>query len=144
VLEGHISEAEFLLTELEYTISQIRVQLADLDVAARAAIRPDGRTPAEILTEMLRSERAFQSQYARLRHASAPAPIANEESTDESTETTLARERARTIEMLRGAKEWPAPLLDAVRQQAAHDRQSTTALAECRLAHERSGSRSRG
>jgi hypothetical protein len=139
VLEGHISEAEFLLTELEYTISQIQVQIGDLDAKAPDAIRANGRTPAEILKEMLRRERAFQNQYARLLHVSAPATVADED----SAETTLAHERARTIQMLRDAGEWSVPLLDVVRQHAAHDRQWTTALAEGRLARVRSATRSR-
>ncbi|MGH2443929.1 MAG: hypothetical protein ACRDFX_12310, partial [Chloroflexota bacterium] len=66
-----ISEADFLLTELRYTLGQIHVQVLDLDPDARRAKHGDESVDS-ILAEMLSSERGYQRIYAGLLETEIP------------------------------------------------------------------------
>jgi hypothetical protein len=117
------------LTELRYTVSQLHVQLGDLSADARSNVRCGGRTPDQILEEMVRREARYAGQYARLLHEQAAVP----DDGGPVSEETFERRRAETLALLeRTNTPWPATLLDAAKQQIAEDRQAATELAECR------------
>jgi hypothetical protein len=138
-----ISEATFLLTELKYTLGQMHVQIGDLDDKTRQTAHCEGRTVADILTEMMTSEDEYQERYAqllgidtsRLKPADEVVPLPlNEEVEEESDDQNdFEHNRAQTIAILEQAGEsWPTELLELVRQHVSDDRRHTTSLAECR------------
>jgi len=133
-----------LLTELQYTLGQIHVQVGDLDAETRSSATCGDRTIDDILAAMMRSEGEYQSSYAQLlktdistiasNQPEVPLPINEEEADAEnSARSDFEHERARTIALLTTAGEtWPLELLAAVQQQVQEDRRHTTDLAECR------------
>lgn len=138
-----ISEEAFLLTELQYTLGQLHVQVLDLDQEVRREpIGEQNRSVDDILAAMIDAEKRYQGQYMQLLHTSGtpqtddiPLPVeANEEVP--SRENTFEHLRAETIEMLKaGGANWTPALLEMVRQQVADDRRATTEIAEARTAY---------
>jgi hypothetical protein len=72
-----------------------------------------------------------------------PLPL-NEDVSEESDEQNdFEHNRAQTIALLEEAGDnWPADLLDLVRQHVAEDRRHTTDLAECRMKYFETDTRS--
>jgi hypothetical protein len=138
-----ISEAQFLLTELRYTLGQLHVQVLDLDEKARESVICGDRSIEDILDEMERKEDEALGRYSELvgTRADAAAPVENLLPVGETEEAVghegeFEQKRARTIALLEGAGEaWPPELVDAVRQQVQEDRKYTTEIAECRRAY---------
>jgi hypothetical protein len=125
--ENLISEPDFLMTELRYTLGQLTVQLGGVgsDVQADAPEVRDEIRP--VLKRMLENEKSYQDQYARLLGISRPAAGAGT--------GTFTQLREQTIAMLKRAGEnWPPELLACVKQQVAGDREATTQIAEARRA----------
>lgn len=124
------SEADFLLTELRYTLGQLHVQLGDLGSGVRPAAAATGRSADQIVAELTREESTYQAQYARLLGVSLPpesgAPAAD-------PEAAFVAQRERTLRLLEQAGDtWPPELIDAVKQHVAHDRSLTTEIANLR------------
>jgi hypothetical protein len=140
---GTISEADFLLTELRYTLGQLHVQVLDLDDDSRQSVMCGDRSIEEVLAQMAREEDENLGKYAELLHTSVPVnadetvplPVTSaEEATGE--EGSFERKRARTIALLeRAGENWPSDLLNAVREHVQRDRRYTTEIAECRKAY---------
>ena len=138
---GTITEAQFLLTELQYTLGQLHVQLADLDAEALKRGRCGDRTIEQVLTDLNDSEAAYQAQYARILGVAAPAesaeshvalPVADDVG-DDSWQANFERRRTQTIDLLTGRDaDWTQELLDLVKQQVSEDRKQTTQIADCR------------
>lgn len=137
-----ISEAEFLLTELRYTLGQLHVQVLDLDAETRKSALCGDRSIEQILQDLVQQEETFQGRYADLMRTSAPegsgtdqpVPLPTSQAEETSgTESTFEHLRAQTIAMLEGTGgTWPPALLEAVKDQVAADRKATTEIAECR------------
>jgi len=124
-----ISEPQFLLTELRYTLGQLNVQLGDLTTRQEqegGALHPSVR---EILDTMTRAERKYQEQYSRLTGVGLPEKVPVQD--EGSPAAGFEQLRIGTIALLEQAQpEWTPELIEAVRQQVADDRQRTTLIAE--------------
>lgn len=138
---GTITEAQFLLTELQYTLGQLHVQLTDLDEETRQGSMCGDRSVEQVLQDMSDSEREYQSQYARLlslpstsgESADHVALPVSDEVEQPGAQTTFEQLRTRTLEMLQGTEAaWTQEVLDLVKQQVSVDRMETTQIAECR------------
>jgi hypothetical protein len=139
-----ISESTFMITELRYTLGQLHVQVLDLDPETRSSLKCDDRTIDQILADMIASEKRWQSRCAEILHTSVPqsdggstsVPLPVEAAEEQPTvEAAFEHERAQTIVMLEQVGgSWPQELLDAVKQQIAEDRKTTTVIADCRKA----------
>ncbi len=132
-----ISEAQFLLTELRYTLGQLHVQVLDIDDETRASMTCNGRTINMILQDMAKYEDEYQSKYRHI----APASSSEQPSEDlirlPMEESGLAasfeHKRAETITLLeRVGLDWSRELLEMVKEQVQRDREHTTQVAECR------------
>lgn len=137
-----ISEAQFLLTELRYTLGQLHVQVLDLDPDTRASDLCEGRSIDGILDELLQDEDAYQQRYCQLLGAAVPdtgrdanpLPV-SETDTPPTREGRFEHKRAQTIAILESAQgSWTPELLAAVKEQVQKDRARTTDIAECRKA----------
>lgn len=137
-----ISEAQFLLTELRYTLGQLHVQVLDLDAETRATALCEGRSIDGIIEEMLRDEEGYQKRYADLLHSGSappqmeenPLPVSDTDAPP-TRETQFEHKRAQTIAILEtSGGTWPAGLLETVKEQVQKDRAHTTQIAECRKA----------
>jgi hypothetical protein len=137
---GTITEAQFLLTELQYTLGQLHVQLADIDTESMSSSMCGDRTIEQVVSDLCESELRYQSQYARLLNLTQSAgpsehvalPMADE-SAQQSSQSRFEHLRTHTIEMLKGTEgSWSQEVLDLVKQQVSHDRAQTTQIAECR------------
>jgi hypothetical protein len=139
---GTITEAQFLITELQYTLGQLHVQLADLDPGTRAELSCGDRSVEQVLIDMGEHERSMQSEYARILGLSVPneegdaaaiaIPVSDEE-VDPGSQSDFEQLRTQTIDMLTGTDEqWTAEMLDLVREHVKRDRAETTQIAECR------------
>lgn len=127
-----VSEWDFLLTELEYTLAQIDVQLDGITGEAFASILGQERSPNEILASMLRYEADYQARYREELHLTA-GELRRDEVGSDGDRATFAKLRARTINILRQIAADPSEeLVGTVRQQLHEDRKHVTALAECR------------
>lgn len=138
---GTITEAQFLLTELQYTLGQLHVQLADMGQDAMQHGMCGDRTIEQVVLDLCESERTYQSKYARLLnlstsdgdtsdHIALPISDVSEQPTAQSRFEHL---RTRTIELLQGTEDaWTQEVLDLVKQQVSEDRTETTQIAECR------------
>lgn len=112
-----ISESDFLLAELGYSVDQVRAQIAHLS----QEVRPRAE---HILEDMAAAETRFQRRLAQRR--------IEDESPGENG-LDFASRRAHTLALLgRIAQPWPEALLEVVRQQVADDRGRATALATLR------------
>lgn len=151
-VDGTISQAEFLLTELKYTLGQIHVQIGDLDAETRRSAMCEGRTVDGILQEMMKSEDHYLEEYASLlgvdsrefNAAEQDIPLPLNADVDEATDdqNDFEHKRAQTIALLESAGDvWPQPVLDLVKQHVSEDRRHTTELAECRIKYFESDSR---
>jgi len=124
-----ISEPAFLLTELRYTLGQLHVQLGDLDESMRTK-GDGGACIDEILDSMVSDEDRYQAHYSRMLNVSVP-----QEGGDEQFRGHAAFEnkRAQTVALLEQVGDnWPAELVDCVREQVAADRKYTTQIADRR------------
>ena len=137
---GTITEAQFLMTELQYTLGQLHVQLADMDVESMRRSMCGDRSVEQVVLDLCTSEAEYQSQYARLLTVEAAAgtsdhvalPI-SDESEQLSAQSQFEHLRTRTIEMLQGTEgKWTQEVLDLVKRQVSEDRTETTQIAECR------------
>lgn len=138
---GTITEAQFLLTELQYTLGQLHVQLADMDADTRQRGMCGDRTIEQVVSDLSESETTYQSQYARLLHLTPSSkatsdhvalPVSDDVE-QPGAQTGFERLRTHTIELLQGTEaQWTQEVLDLVKQQVAEDRVQTTAIAECR------------
>jgi hypothetical protein len=138
---GTITEAQFLLTELQYTLGQLHVQLADMDEETRRGAMCAGRSVEQVLTDMADAETKYQSQYARLLNLTPTSgetsdhvalPVSDEVQ-QPGAQTTFERLRTHTLELLHGTDAaWTQEVLDLVKQQVSEDRTQTTQIAECR------------
>lgn len=101
------------------------------------------RSAETILQELITSETDFQNKYARLLQVqlpgsdapavSVPLPIREDDSEEGEGQPEFEQLRSRTIAMLEEAgDDWPAGLVELVKEQVGGDRQHTTDLAECR------------
>jgi hypothetical protein len=138
-----ISEPQFLLTELRYTLGQLHVQVLDLDAETRAGAPREGRSIDMILDEMLADEDSYQRKYSSLLDApvpetgadDVPLPVSDTESSD-TREARFEHKRAQTIALLeRAGNTWSPQVLELVKEQVQKDRQQTTAIAECRKSY---------
>jgi hypothetical protein len=138
---GKITEAQFLLTELQYTLGQLHVQLEDMDAGTRERVMCGNRSIEGVLAELCEADSRYQSQYARLLHATSPEPETSDEialpvshgEQQPGAETRFERLRTQTIALLRGTgTEWPQEVLDLVKTQVGEDRIQITQIAECR------------
>lgn len=136
-----ISEEDFLLTELRYTLGQLHVQVLDLDEATRTWAADVETSIESILSDMLGYEKEYQSRYATLVHVSASHAAGDEHSIlpvnavadPNSEENRFEHERSHTIALLEQANTpWPSELLAAVKDHVQQDRQHTTKIAEYR------------
>lgn len=138
---GTISEAQFLLTELQYTLGQLHVQLGDLDAETRRTALCGDRSIEQVVSDLVESEKRYQGQYARL----LGLPPAGESEADHialpvddavqqpGAQASFEHMRTRTIEMLSRAEDkWSPEVLELVKRQVAEDRHETTQIAECR------------
>lgn len=135
-----ISEPQFLVTELHYTLGQLHVQVLDLDAATRSE-DCDGESVDSILADMIRAEKQYQSEYQRILSTppseapsaeTVPLPI-NESEEEPGPEARFEHLRAETIALVQTAPdEWPQELLDLVKKHVADDRERTTQIADCR------------
>lgn len=141
VMPDTISEANFLLTELRYTLGQLHVQVLDLDASAREGGDDAGKSIDDILADMVSHEKEYQARYTELlgtelpeqNDDEIPLPI-NEAEAQPGREHTFEQKRAQTIALLeRVGENWPEELLELVKQQVQQDRQCTTAIAERRM-----------
>ena len=138
---GTITEAQFLLTELQYTLGQLHVQLADLDEETRQRGKCGDRTIEQVLADLSESEISYQSQYARLLNLNASADVTsdhvalpvNDDEEEPSSQSRFEHLRTHTIEMLQGTEaQWTQGVVDLVKKQVMEDRVQTTQIAECR------------
>jgi hypothetical protein len=137
---GTITEAQFLLTELQYTLGQLHVQLADMDAQSMRSGMCGDRTIEQVISDLCESELTYQSQYARLLNLSESGgasehvalPMADE-TEQRSSQSRFEHLRTRTIELLHGTEgQWSQEVLDLVKRQVSEDRTQTTQIAECR------------
>jgi hypothetical protein len=138
---GTITEAQFLLTELQYTLGQLHVQLADMDAGTRQRGMCGDRTIEQVVSDLSESEMSYQSQYARLLNLTAPSnetsdhialPV-SDDMEQPGSQTRFEHLRTHTIELLHGTDaQWTQEVLDLVKKQVAEDRAQTTQIAECR------------
>jgi hypothetical protein len=128
----HVSEWDFLLTELQYTVAQLKVQLDGIEDKPLAPILGHERSPTEILGSMLKYEVDFQARYLRdLKAEDSVRPPQIDSNNGERA--AFARLRSETIEILRRISGEPSnDLLKTVRDHLGEDRRHVTALAECR------------
>ena len=144
MVSGTISEPQFLLTELKYTLGQLHVQVLDLERDTRHA-EAEGQSIESILSDLLQSETRYQERYADMLNISTPKstgvdaeiplPVASED-VPPSREVSFERLRAQTIAMLQTVPEpWSQELLDLVKEQVTEDRKQTTAIADRRRTH---------
>jgi hypothetical protein len=125
-----ISEQAFLLTELRYTLGQLHVQLSGLNAEMRTSDLCGGRSIDQIVREMVSEEARYQREYASLLNIAIPEGHQEEGFVGQDE---FERRRTQTVAMLEGiGEDWPHRLTDLVKEQVAHDRQSTTEIAECR------------
>jgi hypothetical protein len=138
---GTITEAQFLLTELQYTLGQLHVQLADLDEETRQRVKCGDRTIEQVLSDLGESETSYQSQYARLLDLnSSPVETSDhvalpvyDDVEQDGSQSRFEHLRTHTIEMLQGTEgQWTQEVLDLVKKQVMEDRVQTTQIAECR------------
>jgi hypothetical protein len=79
---------------------------------------------------MVSEETHYQREYASLLNVAVPAGHQEEGFVGQDE---FERRRTQTVDMLDGiGEDWPQRLTDLVKEQVAHDRQCTTAIAECR------------
>lgn len=133
----NITESDFLLTELWYTIGQVRAQILDMEDGRLVSGAMHGSLKS-ILEDMTREEPSFQHRCSQLvrtnrrgetnRQLAAPfAPFEGSTSVQQSFEAG----REQTIAVLQAAnREWSDELKNLVRQQLEIDRKHTTAIAE--------------
>ena len=125
-----ISEPAFLLTELRYTLGQLHVQLSGLNGEMRTSPLCGGRSIDQVVQEMLQEETRYQREYARLLNVTAAEGHQEEGFVGQDE---FERRRTQTVGMLEPlGEDWSQELIDLVKQQVAHDRKSTTDIAECR------------
>lgn len=141
---GTITEAQFLMTELQYTLGQLHVQLADIDAPTRQSAMCGDRSIEQVLSDMCASEESYQSQYARLLglqqqdaatvdHVALPVSESEDTAEMPGSQSAFERLRTHTIELLRGTESsWSQEVVDLVKRQVMEDRTQTTQLAECR------------
>lgn len=132
-----ITEAQFLLTELRYTLGQLHVQILDIDDESRASMTCNGRTINMILQEMAKYENEYQFQYRQFAHVQPGAKLSEEAINlpmeESGTAASFEHKRAETITLLeRADPDWSRELLDLVKEQVQRDREHTTQVAECR------------
>lgn len=137
-----ISEPEFLLTELRYTLGQLHVQVLDIDEETRTRCTSDGRSIEGVLQSMVNAEQEYQRQYAELLGVPAPdvrteddaVPLPLSETGESSGPVaSFEHSRAHTISMLEHAgQSWTSQLIDLVKHQVRDDRQCTSELADVR------------
>ncbi len=126
-----ISQPQFLLTELRYTLGQLNAQLGGL--TRQQETEGSGIVPSvqEILDTMTRNETKYQEQYSRLTGVPIPEKVPVQDAGNPAAE--FERMRIGTIAMLEQIQpDWPDQLMEAVRQQVADDRQRTTLIANDR------------
>lgn len=123
-----ISETEFALVELRYTLAQLQVQLTELRGVDGQRPSSQGRSVDAILEGMMRYESAYQREYARL--LSVPATLDACEGSD--GQARFQRMRERTIALLEPVKDWTPTLLETVRRHLADDRDHVTQIANRR------------
>lgn len=124
-----ISEQDFLLTELRYTLGQLHVQVGDL-LPEQRSNSEGGQSVDQILQEMMQTEEQYQKRYAQLLHAAVP-----DHGIDllPASESPFEDQRGRTIALLEHSQgTWSQELLDMVKQQVAGDRAYTTRIANRR------------
>jgi|SRR5579875_831044 len=127
--EEPISQQEFLLSELRYSIGQLHVQLGNLHPDSLGDAPPGKPSINDILDALITRERNSQSEYARL--LKLPTPIEPEPAGDR--EAVFDALRDQTIALLQqGPAAWGQELIDAVQEQVRSDRQSATEIAERR------------
>ncbi|HEX8919689.1 MAG TPA: hypothetical protein VF898_14390 [Chloroflexota bacterium] len=125
----YISQEQFLITELHYTLGQVRTQLGDLSPVERCT-EIGGRTVEQLLQHMNTDELRFQTQYAQLLSVPVPDDLTNADALEQQFETR----RRQTIELLRAAgSTWQPALLGTVQQQVHADRRHATAIATCHI-----------
>lgn len=101
------------------------------------------RSAETILQELISAEMEYQNKYARLLQVRlagsdappvpVPLPIREDDAEEDSGQPEFEQLRSRTIAMLEEAgDDWPAGLVELVKEQVSGDRQHTTDLAECR------------
>src|SRR5947209_17020984 len=132
---GTITEAQFLLTELQYTLGQLHVQLADMDDETRRSTMCADRSVEQVLQDMSSAETQYQSEYARLLNltvktgetADHVALPVSDEVQQPGAQTTFEQLRTHTLELLQGTDaNWTQEVLDLVKQQVSQDRRETT------------------
>jgi hypothetical protein len=137
---GTITEAQFLLTELQYTLGQLHVQLANMDAESMRRLMCGDRNIEQVMSDLCESEIAYQTQYAQLLDLEVPAdagehialPV-SDESVQPGSQSRFEHLRTRTIELLDGTEtRWTQEVLDLVKRQVSEDRSQTTQIAECR------------
>ena len=137
---GTITEAQFLMTELKYTLGQLHVQLADMGTDTMRRSMCGNRSVEQVVLDLCSSETEYQYQYARLLNLEVTdgagdhiaLPI-SDEAEQPSAQSRFEHLRTRTIELLQGTEgRWNQEVLDLVKRQVAQDRTQTTAIAECR------------
>jgi hypothetical protein len=137
---GTITEAQFLMTELQYTLGQLHVQLADMDAETMRRGMCGDRSIEQVVSDLCESEVNYQSQYGRLlnldvsggtsEHIALPV---SDESEQAGSQSRFEHLRTRTIELLEGTEsQWNQEVLDLVKKQVSEDRSQTTQIAECR------------
>jgi hypothetical protein len=125
-----ISEQAFLLTELRYTLGQLHVQLSGLSSDMRTQNLCDGRTIDQVVQEMVTEEVRYQREYASILNL---AVAEGHQEQGFVGQDEFERRREQTVAMLEKiGEDWPQRLTDLVKEQVAHDRKSTTEIAECR------------
>ena len=131
-----ISEAEFALVELRYTLAQLQVQLDELALVDGQQSPGLGGRADRILESMARYESAYQREYSRL--LGLPPPANTVEAPDAQTRFQAMREQ--TIALLEPEADWTPALLETVRRHLADDRDHVTQIANhrCDLQTDRS------
>lgn len=136
-----ISEEDFLLTELRYTLGQLHVQVLDLDEETRTWAADAETSIDSILSDMLRHEKEYQARYAAMAHANTSHVAGDEHGIlpvsapddPNSAENVFEHERSHTIALLESTgTPWPDELLATVKEHVQMDRQHTTKIAEYR------------
>lgn len=114
-----------------------------MDRETRAATMCGDRSAETILQELITSETEYQNKYARLLQVqlpgsdapavAVPLPMREDDSEEGAGQPEFEQLRSRTIVMLEEpGDDWPAGLVELVKEQVSGDRQHTTDLAECR------------
>ena len=114
-----------------------------MDRETRAVMMCGDRSAETILQELISAETDFQNKYARLLQVqlpgsdapavAVPLPMREDDSEEGAGQPEFEQLRSRTIAMLDEAgDDWPAGLVELVKEQVRGDRQHTMDLAECR------------